>query len=73
LLVDNLGRRVNEKGYLIDNEGNIIDCHGKQLWDRKHLKNGEFPKIFAFTKFNIKNVLGDFEMNPVGDPMITEI
>lgn len=73
LLVDNLGRRVNEKGYLIDDEGNIIDVHGKQLWDRKHLKNGEFPKIFAFTKFNIKNVLGDFEMNPVGDPMITEI
>lgn len=73
LLVDNLGRRVNEKGYLIDDEGNIIDIHGKKLWDRKHLKNGEFPKIFAFTKFNIKNVLGDFEMNPVGDPMITEI
>jgi len=73
VLIDNLGRKVNEKGYLVDDEGNIIDINGKKLWDRKHLKNGEPPKIFAFTKFNIKNVLGDFEMNPVGDPMITEI
>lgn len=28
-LVDNLGRRVNEKGYLIDENGNIIDVTGK--------------------------------------------
>jgi hypothetical protein len=28
-LVDNLGRRVNERGYLIDEHGNIIDHSGK--------------------------------------------
>lgn len=28
-LVDNLGRRVNERGYLIDEHGNIIDISGK--------------------------------------------
>lgn len=55
-LLDNLGRRVNEKGYLIDEEGNIIDKNGKKIFAGKHLKNGEFPKIFPFTKFNIKNV-----------------
>jgi len=60
-LVDNLGRRVNEKGYLTDENGNIIDVTGKQLWRKEHLKNGEFPKIFPFTKFNIKKVQGDFD------------
>ena len=28
-LVDNVGRRVNDKGYLIDADGNIIDREGK--------------------------------------------
>jgi hypothetical protein len=62
-LVDNLGRLVNEKGYLIDEQGNIIDVSGKKLWAKEHLKNGEFPKIFPFTKFNIKRVQGDFDLN----------
>ena len=69
-LVDNLGRRVNERGYLIDEHGNIIDISGKQLWKVTDLKSGEFPKIFPFTKFNIQRVQGDFEMNPSGNPML---
>jgi len=28
-LLDNLGRRVNDKGYLIDPSGNIIDVNNK--------------------------------------------
>jgi hypothetical protein len=28
-LIDNLGRRVNPKGYLIDTAGNIVDVNGK--------------------------------------------
>lgn len=70
-LVDNLGRRVNEKGYLIDENGNIIDISGKQLWKRTDLKSGEFPKIFPFTKFNINRVQGDFEMDPSGNPILS--
>mmetsp|Transcript_47785 Transcript_47785/g.64798 ORF Transcript_47785/g.64798 Transcript_47785/m.64798 type:complete len:286 (-) Transcript_47785:1639-2496(-) len=69
-LIDNNGNRVNEKGYLVDPQGNIIDKEGKKLFDAKHLKNGEPPKIFPFTKFNIKNVLGDFEMDPLGNPIL---
>jgi len=68
--VDNLGRRVNSKGYLIDEFGNIIDKDGRQIFERKHLKDDEIPKIFPFTKFNIKNVLGDFEMDPLGNPIL---
>ena len=47
---------MNTRGYLIDEAGNIIDKERKKLFDAKHLKNGEFPKIFPFTKFNIKKV-----------------
>lgn len=69
-LIDNNGNRVNNKGYLVDEDGHIIDKDGKKLFDKKHLKNGEPPKIFPFTKFNIKNVLGDFEMDPLGNPIL---
>ena len=55
-LVDNLGRKVNDKGYLIDDSENIIDINGKQIWSKFELKNGEFPKIFPFTRFNIKKI-----------------
>ena len=65
-LCDNLGRSCNEKGYLIDKFGNIIDISGKQLWKKTDLKSGEFPKIFPFTKFNINRVLGDFEIDQSG-------
>jgi len=68
--VDNLGRRINSRGYLIDEFGNVIDKDGRQIFDRKHLKDDEIPKIFPFTKFNIKNVLGDFEMDPLGNPIL---
>ena len=69
-LVDNLGRRVNQKGYLVDNDGNVIDKNGKRIWKAKELKHGEFPKIFLFTKFNIANITSDFEMSPLTDPIL---
>ena len=70
LLLDNVGRRVNSKGYLIDYDGNIIDRESRVIFVREHLKNGEFPKIFLFTKFNIDNILGDFEMSPLSEPIL---
>lgn len=69
-LTDNLGRKVNTKGYLIDEFGNVIDKSGREIFEQKHLDNDEIPKIFPFTKFNIKNVQGDFELDPVGDPIL---
>jgi len=69
-LTDNLGRLVNDKGYLIDQSGNIIDVNGKQLWKKSELKNGEFPKIFPFTKFNIKRIQGDYDTDGKGQPVL---
>lgn len=71
-LLDNLGRKVNEKGYLIDPKGNIIDSNGKQLFTQQSLKGGEFIKIFPFTKFNINAVQGDYEMNASGNPILVK-
>ena len=48
----------------------MVDKDGKKLFEKRHLKNGEIPKILPFTKFNIKNVLGNFEMDPIGNPIL---
>jgi hypothetical protein len=69
-LVDNLGRLINPRGYLIDEFGNVIDRDGRQIFEKKDLSSDEIPKIFPFTKFNIKNILGDFEMDPLGNPIL---
>ena len=63
---------MNDKGYLIDSEGNVIDREGKLIFANKHLKNNEFPKIFLFTKFNIDNIMGDFEMSPLSEPILDQ-
>lgn len=65
-----MGRLVNEKGYLVDQNENIINKEGKKIFDKKHLKQGEIPKIFPFTKFKVKNVMGNFEMDPLGNPIL---
>lgn len=46
-LLDNLGRLVNDKGYLIDKNGNIISSHGGSIIFKKtELRSGEPPKFF---------------------------
>ena len=71
-LVDLLGRRVSEKGYLIDAAHNIIDVQQRVIFNKCDLKSGEFPKIFPFTKFNIRAIMGDFEMNSTGNPVLSK-
>jgi hypothetical protein len=33
-------------------------------------KDGEIPKLFPFLKFNVDEVKGDYEMDPLGNPML---
>ena len=68
--IDNKGRKVNEKGYLIDKDGNVIDKNGNKVFEKKYLKNNEIPKIFPFTKFNPKNIQGNFDLDPLGMPIL---
>lgn len=65
-MVDLLGRRVNDKGYLVDGQGNIVDTQQRIVFEKFTLKNGEFAKIFTFTKFNITSIEGDCERNASG-------
>ena len=69
-LVDKLARPINKQGYLIDASGNVVDKDGKLVFEKHHLLNDEIPKIFQFSKMNIKSVLGDFEMDPIGNPVL---
>ena len=69
--VDRKGRPVNNRGYLIDAAGNIINRHGKIIFDKKTLtKDNEPPKFFPFLKFNVEDIKGDYEMDPLGTPML---
>ncbi len=70
-MVDKKGRSVNAKGYLIDADGNVINTDGKVMFESFTLtKAGEIPKLFPFLKFNIDEVKGDYEMDPLGNPML---
>ena len=70
-MVDKKGRLINGKGYLIDAEGNVINKDGKVMFENFTLtKDGEIPKLFPFLKFNIDEVRGDYEMDPLGNPML---
>jgi hypothetical protein len=73
-LIDKLGRLINTKGYLIDEFGNVIHSgkDGRVIFEKSHLLNDEIPKIFPFTKFNIKNILGDFDQDPGANPILSK-
>lgn len=66
------GHLVNENGYLINQEGHIVNRKGKMLFSKQELKNGEFPKIFPFSKFNMALITGTFETAPDGKPLLNQ-
>lgn len=45
--MDKQGRLVNQKGYLCDKHGNVVDCRGKLVFEKNLLEhNGDIPEIF---------------------------
>jgi len=64
---------VNKKGYLVDAEGNVLDKRGKKVFDNFAVsKDGEVPKIFPFSKFNAKQIEGAYELDPLGNPILSK-
>lgn len=57
---------------MIDEAGNVIEKDGRIIFLKKHLINEEIPKIFPFSKFNIKTILSDFELDPLGAPILNK-
>lgn len=58
---DNLMRKVNNKGYLIDEWNNIVDKKGYIIWRRQEMMDNEPPKLFPFTEFSLTWIMGEFE------------
>lgn len=72
-MVDKKGRRVNNRGYLVDKDGNVINKDGKVMFEVFSLSSdNEIPKLFPFLKFNIDDIKGDYEMDPLGNPMLNK-
>lgn len=63
---------MNEKGYLVNEDGSIITRKGKVLFKRQELINGEFPKIFSFSTLEIQAVKGTYQRNEIKRPLLTE-
>ena len=48
----------------MDRLGHIIDKNGHKVFDKKEIDaNGEFPKLFKFTRFDENEVFGNCEFN----------
>lgn len=56
IFVDKGGYQVNSRGYIINSVGHICTRGGRKLFHREHLKSGEPPKFFPFTRFNAKRI-----------------
>jgi hypothetical protein len=69
--IDMGGHPVNSRGYLINERGDVCSRVGHVLFPKVQLKNDDFPKFFPFTRFNLRSVLGDFEMDPSGNPILS--
>lgn len=61
---------VSEQGYLINEYGDIVNRKGSVLFTSSELKSGEFPKIFHFSHFEIKNIQGTYKKSPESKPIL---
>lgn len=55
---------------MIDHNGNVIDKDSRVIFKSYQLEDDEIPKIFSFTKFNEKHVKGDFDQDPLDEPIL---
>ena len=61
------GRQVNRFGYLIDEEGHIINRRYRRIMDKYYLKkDGNFPNLMNFNAklFRILSVMGTLKRDP---------
>ena len=65
---DKKGKQVNVRGYLIDRAGNVVNSKGRRIFEKKELdSNGEFPKLFKFTRFDENEVVGSVKFDDRGE------
>lgn len=56
-------RRVNGAGWLVDDDGNVIDNLGRIRFVKEQLENDEIPELYNFDgqRYNIKDIIGQFD------------
>jgi hypothetical protein len=77
LWVDKRGRRVNERGYLMNADtGDIIENkESKKMFEKKDMdERGEVPAPFCLEKYNFNpfGVRGDFDFDRSGYPILSK-
>ena len=76
VMVDKYGRKVNEKGYLVDDDGNVIDCKTeKQMFEKDKLDpSGDIPQPFKLERYNFNphDITGDFGFDRNDKPALNE-
>ena len=75
-MVDKYGRKVNEKGYLINDNGDVIDTRTeKEMFNKGQLDNkGDIPQPFNLERYNFNphDITGAFKVNKNGKPILQE-
>ena len=61
---------VNDRGYIINERGDVCSRAGPVLFEASTLRSGEFAKFFPFTRFSIKTIQGDFELDGANMPIL---
>jgi hypothetical protein len=51
----------------------VVNRKGKVLFKSQELKNGEFAKIFKFSKFDHSAIKGTFKIGEDKNPILTEV
>ena len=76
VMVDKLGRKVNEKGYLVNPNGDVVDAKtNKQMFDKDKLTpNGDIPQPFKFERYNFNphDITGAYAISKNGKPILHE-
>ena len=57
---------------MINAVGSIVSRKGKVLFVWDDLKNGEFPKLFKFSKLEVATVKGSFKRYDNKKPILTD-
>mmetsp|Transcript_32745 Transcript_32745/g.31978 ORF Transcript_32745/g.31978 Transcript_32745/m.31978 type:complete len:132 (-) Transcript_32745:1416-1811(-) len=72
-LKDKNGKDVNRSGFLVDKDGNLTDRAGRKIFDRRLLgKKDDMPNLLNYRgkKFDVRDVVGDFDRDPEGNAII---
>lgn len=63
---------MNEKGWRVNDEGDIVNKYNRKILDKNQLVDNDVPPLMNYDgkKYKIDDIAGHFEKDPRGDIMI---